>query len=87
MPVMNRFDAFSLLLQRTAHAFRIQHRALAIAPLNSLFRATTHERLLSFALRDYFWFLISHFRLLPETFASLFVLLLPPYPTPAGRIW
>ena len=87
MPVMNRFDAFSLLLQRTAHAFRIQHRALAIAPLNSLFRAATHERLLGFALRNYFWFLVSHFWLLSEAFASLFVFLLPPHAASAGRIW
>ena len=87
MPVMNRFDAFSLLLQRTAHAFRIQQRALAIAPLNSLFRATTHERLLGFALRDYFRFLVSHFWLLSESIDLWFVFLLTPYPAPTRRIW
>ena len=49
--------------------------------------AASHKRLLSFALRNYLWFLVYHFWLLSEAFASLFVFLLSPYPAPTGQIW
>ena len=71
LSVVNQFEQPYRLLQGTAHALRVKRRAFAITSLNSLLWASTNERLLGFALRDYFWFLVSHFWLLSEAFASL----------------
>ena len=73
LSVVNQFEQSYHLLQRTAHALRVKRRAFAITSLNGLLWAPTNERLLGFALRNYFWFLVSHFWLLSESVDSLFV--------------
>ena len=52
-----------------------------------MYGASSDKRLLGFALRDYFWFFVSHFCLLSESIDLWFVFLLTPYPAPTGRIW
>ena len=46
-------------------------RRIRRSSLTADLRASRDERLLGFALRDYFWFLVCHFWLLSKAFASL----------------
>lgn len=65
----NQFESLCQLIRRPDHAF---YCYVITSSTYHLFRTTPgDERLLGFALRDYFWFLVSHFWLLSEAFASL----------------
>lgn len=64
------------------------HRRAATGTINFERWATSDHRLLRGGLRYDLGFLVSHFWLLSEAFASLlFLFSPPPNPAPAGRGW